>query len=499
MSAPTKTCPNCGGELYELLDGYDACRGCGLKLNPGRRLAETLEDVARMAREYVVFSNEHEVNAIALWTAMTHLIDAFDVVMFLHIFSAEPESGKTRLLEVLAKLVRSGWLISRPTAATLFRMIEERQPTVLWDEVDRVFSVKQIDANTGDLQAVVNSGHKRGAVVPRCVGEGKNITVKDFPVFTPMAFAGINQLKLPDTARSRSIPIALRRRAPDEPVRRWREREVESMTSPIIAELKSLALLLAGPLRDARPTIPDGLGDRATDGWEGLLAIAEAAGGEWPRRAREAAVALNGVGRGLDAQTIGVLLLADIKATFEQRGLDRLSSEELVRALQDIEESNWEWVTKNNLARKLRPFGVRPREIRVGDRVPRGYLLEDFSDPFLRYLQEGTTTATTATPQVAPTSDVAPVAVVAPYTGEGERTAPLPTSDPVAPTLDDVRRLAELLRWPRIVWRGRTGATEGKADWDRLLAYLEGCVPTARIEVYETLEAYEALEVEVTA
>jgi Protein of unknown function (DUF3631) len=303
---PDDTCAACGGPLYQLADGYDACRGCGVEFNPGRRLAETLIAIVRMVREYVVLPSDHEAAAIALWVAQTHLIVAFDVVMFLHIFSPEPESGKTRLLEVVSKLVRAPWLVSRPTAATLFRMIELRQPTLLWDEIDRVFSVKQVDASTADLQAVVNSGHKRGAAVPRCVGEGKNLTVKDFPVFTSMAFAGINQLKLPDTVRSRSIPIALRRRAPDEDVRRWREREADSTARPIVLQLESLVLPLSGPLRDARPTIPEDLGDRAADGWEGLLAIADMAGGDWPKRAREASRMLNGLDRGLDATTIGV-------------------------------------------------------------------------------------------------------------------------------------------------------------------------------------------------
>ena len=188
----------------------------------------------------------------------------------------------------------------------------------------------------------------------------------------------------------------------------------------MVAKLQSVVLPLVGPLREARPTIPDDLGDRAADAWEGLLAIAEAAGEDWPKRAREAAKALNSLGRGLDATTTGVLLLADIEAIFRERALDRLSSEELVTALHAVEESDWSWLNKNILARKLKPFGIKPRVVRVGDRTPRGYHLEDFQDAFLRYLQIGETTATSATPQVAPTRDVADVAVVVPSGGNGE-------------------------------------------------------------------------------
>jgi len=196
------------------------------------------------------------------------------------------------------------------------------------------------------------------------------------------------------------------------------------MTGPIVAKLQSIVLPVVGPVREARPKIPDDLGDRAADGWEGLLAIAEAAGGDWPKRTREAARALNSIGRGLDATTIGVQLLADIEVIFKEKTSDRMGSEELVLALHGIEESDWSWVNKNILARKLKPFGIKPRVVRLGDRTPRGYHLADFADAFRRYLHIGDTTATSATSQVAATRDVAAVAVVAGFRGDGQARLP---------------------------------------------------------------------------
>jgi hypothetical protein len=43
--------------------------------------------------------------------------------------------------------------------------------------------------------------------------------------------------------------------------------------------------------------VPYGLNDRACDNWSPLLAIADLAGGEWPQRARAAALDLSGAGR----------------------------------------------------------------------------------------------------------------------------------------------------------------------------------------------------------
>jgi hypothetical protein len=74
----------------------------------------------------------------------------------------------------------------------------------------------------------------------------------------------------------------------------------------------------------------------AADNWRPLLAIAEAAGGGWPARARRA-VQYTGAAASGDEQSVRVSLLADIRATFRERRQDRLSSAELVESLVAIE------------------------------------------------------------------------------------------------------------------------------------------------------------------
>src|SRR5207249_4979242 len=44
-------------------------------------------------------------------------------------------------------------------------------------------------------------------------------------------------------------------------------------------------------------------------------------------------------------------------------------------------------ISANQLARLLREFGITPRNIRISAKAtPKGYYLDDFSDPFSRYL-----------------------------------------------------------------------------------------------------------------
>jgi hypothetical protein len=70
-----------------------------------------------------------------------------------------------------------------------------------------------------------------------------------------------------------------------------------------------------------------------------------------------------------------------------------LSSEEICEALITIEGRPWaefgkarKPISKNQLARLLNDFHVKPDNIRIGTRVPKGYLREQFEGVWQRYL-----------------------------------------------------------------------------------------------------------------
>jgi hypothetical protein len=135
--------------------------------------------------------------------------------------------------------------------------------------------------------------------------------------------------------------------------------------------------------------MPDGINDRLADSWEPLLSIAELAGGEWTARGRAAATRIAG-GHVLDGSSIGVALLGDIRICLN--GADRLSTVSLLAKLNGMDESPWGgWnergMAARDLARRLKPFGIGSRNIRIPDgSVPKGYLREDFADAWARYL-----------------------------------------------------------------------------------------------------------------
>jgi hypothetical protein len=353
---------------------------------------QLLDSLVSFLRRYVVMS-EPQALAVVLWIVHTHALDAAEQSPLLAITSAEKQSGKTRLLDVLELLVKEPWRVITPSEAVVFRKIDAKPPpTLLLDEVDAIFGPKA-NSNMEGLRALLNAGNRPGTKVPRCVGPSQEL--KSFEVFCPKALAGIRDL--PDTVADRAIPIRLKRRAPGEPVQRFRRRDADDAGHPLYESVRSWAEYHAPTLTEMRPSLPDELSDRAQDAWEPLFAIADEIGGYWPARARSSAIALSGVDA-QDDESAGVRLLADVQAIFAAKGDDRISSATLAAELHELEESPWsEWygkpITQHGIAKLLKHFEIRPRSVRLDDETtPKGYRLEQFEDAFARYLPEKTAT-----------------------------------------------------------------------------------------------------------
>jgi len=247
------------------------------------------------------------------------------------------------------------------------------------------------------MRGILNAGHTRAtAYVIRTAGD--DFEPMQFSVWCPKMLAGIG--KLAATLEDRSIIIQARRRAPGESVERLRldrlsELEHLRRRCRRWADDHVVALGLADPV------VPELSSDRAADNWRPLLAIADAAGGQWGDRARWASIVLSGCGDESDGAS--VILLEDLRHLFASRGTDRLTSDEVVHALAAMEERPWpEWrqgrpITTRQVAKLLHNFNIKPKVVRVDDRTPRGYEVSDFTDAWTRYLSP-------LTPQVSATS-----------------------------------------------------------------------------------------------
>jgi hypothetical protein len=389
--------------------------------------AELLDQVAAMLGRYIAFPSPAALTAVTLWAAHCHAVAVFESTPRLALLSPEKGSGKTRALEVLELLVPRPMHAVNATAAALFRAVEAHQPTLLFDEADTYFG-PMARGEHEELRGLVNAGHRKGAVAYRCVGEPARMEVKAFPAYCAVAIAGIGDL--PPTILDRAVLIRMRRRAPGEHIEPFRRRKAAKVGDELREALAGWMQARAEQFADAEPEMPAGLVDRPADVWEALLAIADAAGGDWPRSARKAALELNAARAEADP-SLGVALLRDTRAVFD--GADALATEELLRRLCALEESPWgdlrgKPLDARGLARRLKPYEVRPTTIRVGDATPKGYRRQDLADAWTRYLPDTPeTSATTETPQA---SSVDPVADVAVPGGEAGALFDLDPDDP---------------------------------------------------------------------
>jgi len=341
-----------------------------------------LTDLEESINNYVVLP-DNSIEAAVLWVVHAHAHKSATISPLLVLSSPEKRCGKTTLLLVLSALVPRPLPTSNITAAALFRTVEKYCPTLLVDEADTF-----VRHNEG-LRGILNAGYTRGGFAIRA-GRTSNddFEARAFSTWAPKVIALIG--KLPSTLEDRSIIIPMRRRTSGEAVQRLRLDRLEEF-SPQCRKTARWASDHADQLRDADPCIPNELHDRASDNWRPLLAIADAVGGEWPERARKAALTLSG-NKAVEDDSIGTKLLSDIRSAFQETQSDRMSTEEAISRLKKIEERPWagsiheEPISPRRLASLLQPFGIRPRSIRIGGSTPKGYRLNDFQDAFARYL-----------------------------------------------------------------------------------------------------------------
>jgi Protein of unknown function (DUF3631) len=361
-----------------------------------------LDEVERFASRFIAFPNPHYLTVLVCWIAHTWAPSAFYTTPRLVIDSAEPGSGKTRVLEVLALLCRSPKMTISTTTAALYRRIAaaDEPPTVLQDEADALFG-RSTKPENEDLRALYNAGYKRGATVDRCESEGKKIKVREFKVFAPVALAGLAG-KMPATITDRAVVLHMRKRAPDEFVDEFRERDANLHATPIRDRIEGWAADNISALDSARPEMPAGVRDRPAEVWEPLLAVADVAGGSWPQKARAACVHFV-LQSDPDALSFGVRLLRDVHKAFGDR--DRMFSVELVSALVQDEESEWsnlygKPLDQNRLAKELKRYGIRSSMVRIGEGQARGYVVDGESglgQAWRRYLSHATVTRTSRT------------------------------------------------------------------------------------------------------
>jgi len=352
-----------------------------------------LDGIANIFNQYAILP-KYAPEVAALWIINTYVHNAAYNSPMILLTSPEKRCGKTTTLNLFQALVYKPLSAGNISAAAVYRAIDKWHPTLLIDEADTFLKTNE------EMAGVINSGHTRpSAYVIRC--DGDNNEPKRFSTWCPKVISGIGSQR--DTLEDRSIIFPLRRKLPDEKVKRLRL-DLESFEE-VNRKCVRWAADNFTKCQYSSPSPIQELEDRANDNWLPLLAIADLC--NWSEKARVAAVLIRGEIE--QSESVDTLLLKDIQSIFKAQFAERLPSQKMCDLLAQIEDRPWsEWskgkpITTNRLAGRLKGYGIHSTNIRMKDgTVPKGYKLDDFNDAFSRYCNPKRYTATLLSNQQKP-------------------------------------------------------------------------------------------------
>jgi Protein of unknown function (DUF3631) len=278
------------------------------------------------------------------------------------------------------------WIVPRPylaieaTGAAIYRIVDRLKPTLLLDEADTLFERSTV------LAHIINASWTNGGQkIPRVGPRGE---VVEFDPYSTQAIA-MKGLNMPGTTLSRCINCRIWPKPPSEVVDDFDECDDEEFKI-IRRKLARWSVDNAIALRSAKPE--SSFNNRMRKNWKVLLAIADLAGGGWPKRARDAALEL---GTDRDEPSEGVRLFAAIRNLMGKR--TAVTSADICKALAADPSSEWSDfrgkgpISQAQLAALLRPYGVRPVTLHPTKRARltrHGYQRSQFENAWARLLQK---------------------------------------------------------------------------------------------------------------
>ncbi len=99
------------------------------------------------------------------------------------------------------------------------------------------------------------------------------------------------------------------------------------------------------------------------------------------------------------------MVLSDLWSLFEESGESRLSTVDILKALNEMEDRPWpEWrrgkeISGTSLSRLLKPFKIKPVTIRFGSGTAKGYERADLADAYQRFVKAPNASTSLSSPE----------------------------------------------------------------------------------------------------
>ena len=256
------------------LGGWTAkSRRAWLEGAPGPDAVDVFQRVCEQTATFLDFPADvagGTTATLALWVFLSYLYPVFDAAPYLYV-GGPLGSGKSRLFEVLDRLVFRPLPTSSLTGPALFRTLHDRGGTLLLDEAERL---RYPGPEQGELLSMLLAGYKRHGQAIRLEPVGDTFRSVSFDVYGPKALACV--AGLPPALASRCITLRMFRAAPGSPKPRRRIDAEPDIWRRLRDDLHALALSngpvwLTLPARtDVCPSMPG----RAFELWQPLLSLA---------------------------------------------------------------------------------------------------------------------------------------------------------------------------------------------------------------------------------
>lgn len=260
---------------------------------------QLLKEACLALDHFAIWPSEAAIVTAALWAAQAHAKDertglpVWQYAPRLFITAPDGGSGKSWMGRLVAKLAPDGKMLVEVSKASLVRLIAKRA-TVVVTELDVLMGS---GGRNKWFLGIANAGYEPDVPTYR-VDHGKELEI---PLFGPMVLDGLDSVEKSTgtemrTLMSRCIIIRVKR-APDD----YRPPRFDEDARALFARgSMKLAAWMAQEVRNGIgrvvPDVPEGLGNRPAALWEPLFAVADAAGGDWPRLARQACIELESPG-----------------------------------------------------------------------------------------------------------------------------------------------------------------------------------------------------------
>jgi hypothetical protein len=344
-----------------------------------RAAATPLDEMHDFLAQFVA-ATPAQLTALALWVGHAHVLDAFQATPRLLITSDAPGCGKSEALRRVGDLVPRGWSAGRATKAAVTARLNcapDAKPTLFIDEVSQVFGKAGHSGATHPLYGVLCEGYKHGAREAFATGR----TAVEVDIYTAVAMAGRGNA-VPDDVVTRSIRIRMQ---PGTPATDYTLREHDPQSAMYRAAVGRMLRSRIGHIAaySAKGIHPKMTG-RTREIWEPLLAVADAAGGDWPARCLDAFSDLV-MDRGASViLTPHEMVLRDMLRAAEEIGTEEIAGLDIIARLRDYGEPLYD-ISRPALAmlmsKAMEP--VRPVQLSrtAGEgRQQRGYYLADIRE-----------------------------------------------------------------------------------------------------------------------